>query len=92
MIGETFKSQLKTRESNATHEIIFRVDQIPPLGYRSYFVEKTTLEQVSEHSAKELDDIIAIENEVRIYLTISWKYPCSLLSYENCSKYYVILT
>lgn len=31
------------RDSNATHELVFKASDLPPLGFKSYYVEKITI-------------------------------------------------
>lgn len=35
--------RIPQRNTKADHEIVFIADKIPPMGYRSYFVESVTV-------------------------------------------------
>lgn len=74
-ISEGVKEQLKTRNSNATYEIVFKAEAIPGLGFRSYFISKSASNDVQTDTNDKskgtrkysnYEDVEVIENEVEI--------------------------
>lgn len=69
-LSQTLLSQLKNRESNATHEIVFKTDRVPSLGFISYYVQKVASSDAFVSEFKKIEpstkaDVLAIENEVK---------------------------
>lgn len=58
------------RESIATQELVFKADMIPPLGFKSYYVQRVGENNITISSPEE--NKLTIENEVT---------KCTLLYY-----------
>lgn len=75
IIGEELTTQLVPipqsvldmpgRESSATQELVFKAKDLPPLGFKTYYVQKTD-ESVSPAEPVTGDERLNIKNEVGI--------------------------
>jgi len=70
-----FVKNLPGRNSSATYELVFLASQLPPLGSKSYYIERTLTDEPNEkvkvkRSLSEGDEK-SISNEVKHFICIN---------------------
>lgn len=70
----TYVQNLPGRNSSATYELVFLASQLPPLGSKSYYIERilndTQKEKVETKRSLSEGDDKSISNEVKHFLHI----------------------
>ena len=61
-----FKINISGRNSSATHELIFKAENIPPLGFKSYYISKNA--QVASEQVVLGDDLPTSGRQTKTFL------------------------
>ena len=66
-----FVQNLPGRNSSATYELVFLASQLPPLGSKSYYIERTLTDEPKAKRSLSEDDEKSISNEVKHFICIN---------------------